>query len=110
MVEADLLAPGTRKLLSGGGFDLGRRVRLYYPVGHGGINPDSEEAIARHELRLPLPKLVGAAKRLVGFRGRLRLCTRRRGCRNCWSPCMNITCRCGGCGLSIPTSVSLRSG
>ena len=71
VVEADLLAPGTRKLLSGGGFDLVASCPPYYPVGHGGINPDSEEAIARHELRLPLPKLVGAAKRLVGFRGRV---------------------------------------
>jgi tRNA1Val (adenine37-N6)-methyltransferase len=35
------------------------------------VNPDGEEAIARHELRLPLPDLIRAARRLIGFRGRL---------------------------------------
>jgi tRNA1(Val) A37 N6-methylase TrmN6 len=37
------------------------------------VNPDSEEAIARHELHLPLDDLVRAARRLVGFRGRVAL-------------------------------------
>jgi tRNA1Val (adenine37-N6)-methyltransferase len=68
-----VLAVPTRRLLAGGSFDLVASCPPYYPVGHGGVNPDSEEAIARHELRLPLPKLVAAAKRLVGFRGRVAL-------------------------------------
>lgn len=71
IIEADVLAVSTRRLLAGGSFDLVASCPPYYPVGHGGVNPDSEEAIARHELRLPLPKLVAAAKRLVGFRGRV---------------------------------------
>ena len=71
IIEADVLAVPTRRLLAGGSFDLVASCPPYYPVGHGGVNPDSEEAIARHELRLPLPKLVAAAKRLVGFRGRV---------------------------------------
>lgn len=73
VVEADVLASGTKRHLAGGSFELVASCPPYYPVGHGGVNPDSEEAIARHELRLPLPKLVGAAKRLVGFRGRVAL-------------------------------------
>jgi len=73
VVEADVLGAGARQSLAGGSFELVASCPPYYPVGHGGVNPDSEEAIARHELRLPLPKLVAAAKRLVGFRGRVAL-------------------------------------
>jgi tRNA1Val (adenine37-N6)-methyltransferase len=71
VVQADVLSPSTKQVLAGGRFELVASCPPYYPVGHGGVNPDSEEAIARHELRLPLPKLVAAAKRLVGFRGRV---------------------------------------
>ncbi|MBL8636287.1 MAG: methyltransferase [Myxococcales bacterium] len=71
VVLADVLSPSTKQVLPGGSFELVASCPPYYPVGHGGVNPDSEEAIARHELRLPLPKLVAAAKRLVGFRGRV---------------------------------------
>lgn len=73
VVQADVLAPATRRLLPGAGFDLVASCPPYYPLGQGGVNPGSEEAIARHELRLPLPDLVRASRRLLGFRGRLAL-------------------------------------
>lgn len=73
VIEADLLAQATKKTLEGGRFDLVASCPPYYPLGQGGVNPDGEEAIARHELRLPLFDLVGAAKRLLAFRGRLAL-------------------------------------
>ena len=71
--HAEVLAAATRQLLPGAGFDLVASCPPYYPLGQGGINPGSEEAIARHELRLPLPDLVRASRRLLGFRGRLAL-------------------------------------
>lgn len=73
VVQGDLLALETRRLLPGAGFDLLASCPPYYPLGQGGVNPGSEEAIARHELRLPLPDLVRASRRLLGFRGRLAL-------------------------------------
>jgi tRNA1Val (adenine37-N6)-methyltransferase len=73
VVEGDVLSPQLRKLLPGAGFDLVVSCPPYYPVGKGGVNPDGEEAIARHELHLPLPDLVRAARRLIGFRGRVAL-------------------------------------
>ena len=71
VVQGDLLAASTQKQLPGAGFDLVASCPPYYPLGQGGVNPDGEEAIARHELRLPLPDLIRAARRLIGFRGRL---------------------------------------
>lgn len=71
VVQADLLAPSTKAQLPGGTFDLVASCPPYYPIGRGGINPDTEEAVARHELRLPLSELLCAAKRLLAFRGRL---------------------------------------
>lgn len=71
VVEGDVLSMAVRKQLPGAGFDLVTSCPPYYPVGHGGVNPDSEEAIARHELHLPLGDLVRAARRLIGFRGRV---------------------------------------
>lgn len=73
VVEGDLLSPTTRAALPGAGFDQVVSCPPYYRLGEGGLNPDSEEAIARHELRLPLPDLVKAARRLVGFRGQVSL-------------------------------------
>jgi tRNA1Val (adenine37-N6)-methyltransferase len=73
IIEGDVLSPPVRKLLPGAGFELVASCPPYYPVGRGGVNPDSEEAIARHELHLPLDDLVHAARRLVGFRGRVVL-------------------------------------
>jgi tRNA1Val (adenine37-N6)-methyltransferase len=73
VVEGDVLSAPVRKLLPGAGFDLVASCPPYYQVGRGGVNPDSEEAIARHELHLPLGELVRAARRLVGFRGRVAL-------------------------------------
>ena len=71
VIQGDLLAPATQKQLPGACFDLVVSCPPYYPLGTGDVNPDSEEAIARHELRLPLPDLVRAARRLIGFRGRV---------------------------------------
>jgi tRNA1Val (adenine37-N6)-methyltransferase len=71
VVEGDLLDRALRRQLAGASFDLVASCPPYYPLGRGGVNPTSEEAIARHELRLPLPALVQAARRLVGFRGRV---------------------------------------
>lgn len=73
VVQGDLLDPSLRQRLPGAWFDLVVSCPPYYPLGQGGVNPDSEEAVARHELRLPLPDLVRAARRLIGFRGRVAL-------------------------------------
>jgi tRNA1Val (adenine37-N6)-methyltransferase len=71
VIEGDVLSVPMRKKLPGARFDLVVSCPPYYPLGKGGINPDSEEAIARHELHLPLVDLLRAARRLVGFRGRV---------------------------------------
>ncbi len=73
VVEGDLLSRPVRQQLLGASFDLCASCPPYYRIGTGGVNPDGEEAVARHELRLPLPDLVQAARRLVGFRGRVAL-------------------------------------
>lgn len=73
VVEGDLLDRAMRAALPGASFDLVASCPPYYQLGRGGVNPTSEEAIARHELRLPLPDLVRAARRLLGFRGRAAL-------------------------------------
>jgi len=73
VVEGDVLSVPVRKQLPGASFDLVASCPPYYPLGRGGVNPDSEEAIARHELHLPLADLVRASRRLVGFRGRVAL-------------------------------------
>ena len=43
----------------------------YRAVGHGRLNPDSEKAIARHEVAVTLCQVVQAARRLLVRRGRL---------------------------------------
>lgn len=73
VVQGDILSPAMRQRLPGAWFDLVVSCPPYYPLGTGGVNPDSEEAIARHEVRLPLGELVRAARRLIGFRGRVVL-------------------------------------
>lgn len=73
VVQGDVLDSASRKQLAGAAFDLVASCPPYYPLGQGGVNPDSEEAIARHELRLPLGDLVRVSRRLVGFRGRVAL-------------------------------------
>ena len=45
----------------------------YRAVGHGRLNPDSEKAIARHEVAVTLCQVVQAARRLLTRRGRLLL-------------------------------------
>ncbi|MCS6913157.1 MAG: methyltransferase [Myxococcales bacterium] len=73
VIEGDLLDRAIQRQLPGAAFDLVVSCPPYYPLGWGGINPDTEEAVARHELRLALPALVRAARRLVGFHGRVAL-------------------------------------
>jgi tRNA1Val (adenine37-N6)-methyltransferase len=73
VVEGDVRSAAVRKQLPGAWFDLVASCPPYYQLGRGGVNPDSEEAIARHEIHLPLAELVRAARRLVGFRGRVAL-------------------------------------
>jgi tRNA1Val (adenine37-N6)-methyltransferase len=73
VVHGDVLARETQAQLPGASFDLVVSCPPYYPIGQGGINPDREEAIARHELYLPLTALVKAARRMVGFHGRVAL-------------------------------------
>ena len=45
----------------------------YRAVGRGRLNPDSEKAIARHEVAVTLCEVVQAARRLLARRGRLLL-------------------------------------
>lgn len=45
----------------------------YYAMGHGRLNPQSEKAIARHEVAVTLRQVVQAARHLLGRRGRLLL-------------------------------------
>lgn len=73
VVEGDILDRAVQRRLGGASFDLVVSCPPYYPIGKGGINPDGEEAIARHELRLPLIDLVRVARRLIGFRGQVVL-------------------------------------
>ncbi len=73
VIEGDVRSAPVRAQLPGAGFDLVASCPPYYPLGRGGVNPNSEEAIARHELHLPLSDLVRAARRLIGFRGRVAL-------------------------------------
>ena len=70
VVEGDVRGAAMKTHLPGARFDLVTSCPPYYPLGQGGVNPDGEEAIARHEIPLPLSDLVHAARRLIGFRGR----------------------------------------
>lgn len=71
VVEGDVRSADLKQRLPGAWFDLVASCPPYYALGRGEVNPDSEEAIARHEIHLPLGDLVQAARRLVGFRGRV---------------------------------------
>lgn len=71
VVEGDVLGGAVKAALPGAGFDLVVSCPPYYRLGQGGVNPDGEAAIARHELHLPLPDLIAASRRLVMFRGRV---------------------------------------
>ncbi len=70
VVQGDVRAATLRSALPGASFDLVASCPPYYPLGQGGVNPQGEEAIARHEVHLPLADLVRAARRLLRFRGR----------------------------------------
>lgn len=70
VVQGDVRAASMRSALAGASFDLVASCPPYYPLGQGGVNPQGEEAIARHEVHLPLSDLVRAARRVLRFRGR----------------------------------------
>ena len=62
-----------RELLPVGGFDLVVANPPYFPVTCGRLNPDEEQAVARHELCAALPDVVGAAAFALRVKGRLAL-------------------------------------
>lgn len=70
VVQGDVRSAGLRQALAGASFDVVASCPPYYPLGQGGVNPTDEEAIARHEVHLPLADLVRAARRMLRFRGR----------------------------------------
>ncbi len=70
IVQGDIRSPALRSQLAGASFDLVASCPPYYVLGRGGVNPTDEEAIARHEVHLPLSDLVRAARRLLRPRGR----------------------------------------
>jgi tRNA1Val (adenine37-N6)-methyltransferase len=66
VVETDLADPrAARAALPGAAFDLVASNPPYRPLGEGSANPDAEEAIARHELRLTLGDVARQARRLL---------------------------------------------
>lgn len=65
---ANLLA--TRAVLPGGSFELVASNPPFRPLGEGSANPEDEEAVARHEVRLTLGGLAGQARRLLVPGGR----------------------------------------
>jgi len=70
VVLGDVRGPALKPVLGGASFDLVASCPPYYVLGRGGVNPADEEAIARHEVHLPLSDLVRAARRLLRPRGR----------------------------------------
>ncbi len=70
VVQGDIRSPALRSDLAGASYDLVVSCPPYYVLGRGGVNPTDEEAIARHEVHLPLADLVRAARRLLRPRGR----------------------------------------
>lgn len=70
VVQGDIRSPDRRRDLPGASYDAVVSCPPYYVLGRGGVNPTDEEAIARHEVHLPLQDLVRAARRLLRPRGR----------------------------------------
>ena len=65
VLELDLADPRAARRLPGGRFDWAVSNPPYQPLGRGHVNPDVEAAIARHELRLPLPRLCAELRRAL---------------------------------------------
>ncbi len=65
VVEADVAAAAFRRRIGGARFHLLLTNPPYQPLGRGAQNPDGEAAIARHEVRLPLARLVAEARRTL---------------------------------------------
>ena len=62
-----------RELLPVAGFDLVVTNPPYFPVASGRLNPNEEQAMARHELGAALPDVVRAAAFALPVKGRLAL-------------------------------------
>ena len=69
VVEVDMASPRAARTVLGGRFDCAVSNPPYQAMGRGHTNPDEESAIARHDLRLPLPRLVAELRRLLRPRG-----------------------------------------
>lgn len=67
MLQADMRH--VRRLLSTGSFGTVVCNPPYRRVGHGRLNPNSERALARHELAVTLPQVLEAAGHLLRRRG-----------------------------------------
>ena len=65
IVELDLADSKQARRITGARFDWVVSNPPYRAVGRGATNPDEESAIARHELRLPLPRLCAEMRRLL---------------------------------------------
>ncbi len=71
VVEADLAdGAAARAALPGASFDVAASNPPYRPLGEGDANPDTEEAIARHELRLTLADVAREMRRALVPNGR----------------------------------------
>ncbi len=73
VLELDLAAPKDARRISGARFDWVLSNPPYQALGRGLTNPDEESAIARHELRLPLARLIAEQRRLLRPRGHAAL-------------------------------------
>ena len=74
VVEVDLAdEKATRARLVGASFERVVSCPPYFPRAAGPTVPDESEAIARHELRMTLPELARAARRLLRPGGRADL-------------------------------------
>lgn len=69
VLQGDITQLAVLKQFQCGSYDWVVSCPPYYRLGQGGINPNTEEAIARHEVHLPLHSLVASAKKLLRFRG-----------------------------------------
>jgi tRNA1Val (adenine37-N6)-methyltransferase len=66
VIEVDLGQPMlAKRALAGASFELAVSNPPYQALGRGDVNPDDEQAIARHELRLTLPRLCAEMRRVL---------------------------------------------
>jgi tRNA1Val (adenine37-N6)-methyltransferase len=73
VVELDLGDARAARALPGASAELVACNPPFRPLGEGSFNPDDEEAIARHELRLTLADVAAQARRLLVPGGRAAL-------------------------------------